>query len=362
MRLLQALVGKAGRAAHQAAAEAMGGFSAVRVDGEFDEQTAAILVRAQAAPAVGQRLGQHRHDAVGEIDAVAAGARRVVERRSRADVMRDIGDGDDEAEAPGEPASSGSANTASSKSRASSPSMVTSGRWRRSVRRPSGVAPARLGFFQRGGRKFLRDVVGVDGDQADGPGIAHGAEPLDDAGRLQAQACVGQRFGEHDLALDRAAGRAWRHQPFRLGTAVGGDDAPALIDAEDAAGRVGDTPHGAALVAAGARRLQAHKHAFAGGQCRTAGWFGGHEDRWRRTVRAVPLGGPGDGVAIRVGAGDHDDGGLGQAHVRRPGAGPIDPAIHGVRQGWVTPCICGFGGRAASILSSRGPDVMQVLA
>ena len=39
-------------------------------------------LRAQAAPAVGQRLGQHRHDAVGEIDAVAAGARRLVERRS----------------------------------------------------------------------------------------------------------------------------------------------------------------------------------------------------------------------------------------------------------------------------------------
>ena len=142
VRLLQALVGKACGAAHQAAAEAMGGLSAVRVNVEFDEQTAAILVRAQAAPAVGQRLGQHRHDAVGEIDAVAAGARRVVERRSRADVMRDIGDRDDEAEAPGEPESSGSANTASSKSRASSPSMVTSGRSRRSVRRPSGVARA----------------------------------------------------------------------------------------------------------------------------------------------------------------------------------------------------------------------------
>ena len=140
VRLLHALVGQARGAAHQAAAEAVGGLAAVRVDAEFDEQTAAILVRAQAAPAVGQRLGQHRHDAVGEIDAVAAGARRVVERRSRADVMRDIGDGDDEAEAPGEPESSGSANTASSKSRASSPSMVTSGRSRRSVRRPSGVA------------------------------------------------------------------------------------------------------------------------------------------------------------------------------------------------------------------------------
>ena len=65
--------------------------------------------------------------------------------------------------------------------------------------------------------------------------------------------------------------------------------------------------------------------------------------------RSAPIGGPCDGVAVRIGAGDDDDGGLRQARLRRWGAGPIEPAIHGVRQGWVTPCICGLGGRAASL-------------
>ncbi len=62
-----------------------------------------------------------------------------------------------------------------------------------------------LGLVQRGGGKFLRDVVGVDDDQADRSGIAHGAEPLDDAGGLQAEPVVRQRFGEHDLVRFGAA-------------------------------------------------------------------------------------------------------------------------------------------------------------
>ena len=83
-----------------------------------------------------------------------------------------------------------------------------------------------------------------------------------------------QRFGEHDLALDRAAVlrlAAPAIPPWRGGRSA--RCGPLLIDAEDAAGRVGDTPQRAALVAAGARRLQAHKHALAGRQCRTAGWL-----------------------------------------------------------------------------------------
>ncbi len=266
----------------------MAGFSPVRVNLECNEQTAAILVRTQAAPAVGQRLGQHRHDAVGEIDAVATRACGMVERRARANVVRDIGDGDNEAEARGR---AGVGGFGEHRVVEVAGVLAVDGDQREvaEVGAPVQRHCARIfGFVQRGGRKFLRDVVGVDGDQADGAGIAHGAEPLDDAGRLQAEACVGQRFGEHDLALDRAAVRARRHQPFRLGSAVGRDDAPALVDTEDTSGGVGDAPQGAALVAAGAGWLQTGKHAFAGGQCRTAPLFGGHEDRWCGTVRTVP--------------------------------------------------------------------------
>ncbi len=100
VRALDAFVGEARGAAHQAATEALRGPATVRVDAEFDEQAPLVLVRAQAAPAVGQRLGQHRHHTVGEIHAVAAGARREVERRAGADVVRDVRDGHDQPEAP----------------------------------------------------------------------------------------------------------------------------------------------------------------------------------------------------------------------------------------------------------------------
>ncbi len=97
VRLLHLFVGQARGAAHQAAAEAVAGLAAVGVDVQFGEQAAAVFLRAQAAPAVRQRLGQHRHDAIGEIDAVAALARRAIERGARPHVVGDVGDGDDQA-------------------------------------------------------------------------------------------------------------------------------------------------------------------------------------------------------------------------------------------------------------------------
>jgi hypothetical protein len=51
----------------------------------------AFLQRAEIG---GQFLRQHRHHAVGEIGAVAALERFLVQRRTRRDVMGDIGDGD----------------------------------------------------------------------------------------------------------------------------------------------------------------------------------------------------------------------------------------------------------------------------
>ncbi len=90
----------------------------------------------------------------------------------------------------------------------------------------------------------------MNDNEADGSRIAHGAEALDDAGGLKAQTMVRQRFGEHDLAWFRAAVLTGRHHPFRFGAAVGGDDAAVAEDAENAAWRVGQTPHRAAFVTA----------------------------------------------------------------------------------------------------------------
>ena len=94
------------------------------------------LALAQRAQVVGDALGQHRHDAVGEVDRVAADARLAIEAAAGADVVGDVGDGDVH-----DPAVRGSwdrrraaACTASSWSRASTGSMVSRVRSRRSTR------------------------------------------------------------------------------------------------------------------------------------------------------------------------------------------------------------------------------------
>ncbi len=218
--------------------------------------------------------------------------------------------------------------------------MVTSGHVAQ-VGAPAERRGARaLGLLQRGGGKYLRDVVRVDGDQADRPRVAHRAEPLDDAGRLQAKPVMRQRFGEHDLAVRGAAVLArWDH-PFGLGAPVGGNDAPtgvggaSAVDAEHAAWRVGQASHGAAFVArcvpgldpgiAFSRASTRSPGASAGCPCGSAamkitgGGPSGHPSRR-----------PGDGVAVRVRPGDHHHGRLRQARVRRRRAKPIGPAGHG---------------------------------
>ena len=59
----------------------------------------AILTRAQRAFVGRQGMWQHRNDTVGEIDAVAALRRFTVERAPGADIVTDIGNGDDGLEA-----------------------------------------------------------------------------------------------------------------------------------------------------------------------------------------------------------------------------------------------------------------------
>ena len=71
----------------------------VGADDQPHRQRRPVLVRAQRAEVVGDALGQHRHDAVGEIDGIAALQRLAVERRAGRDVVSDVGDGDGDDEA-----------------------------------------------------------------------------------------------------------------------------------------------------------------------------------------------------------------------------------------------------------------------
>ena len=141
----------------------------------------------------------------------------MVERLTRSHVMGDIGDGDDQAEAAG-------IRFGEHRVVEVARVLAVDGDQRdvAQVGRGGRAEPPRaaLGLLEGVDGECLGDIVRMDGDQADRARIAHGAKPLDDAGRLQAEAMVGQGFAQHDLAFRGAALLAARHQPFRLGPAI----------------------------------------------------------------------------------------------------------------------------------------------
>ena len=94
-RRLRILVGDVCRDANLRAREAPALERAVLRDLEVAGHRRAVLAFLQRADVRRQLLGQHRHDAVGEIDAVAARPRLAVELGAGADVEADVGDRDD---------------------------------------------------------------------------------------------------------------------------------------------------------------------------------------------------------------------------------------------------------------------------
>jgi hypothetical protein len=69
---------------------------AIRCDAQIDRQHGAIRARLQAARARRQGVRQHRHHAIGKIDAVAAFEGGMVGGGTGADIMADVGNGDDQ--------------------------------------------------------------------------------------------------------------------------------------------------------------------------------------------------------------------------------------------------------------------------
>ncbi len=281
----------------------------------LDEQAAAVLARLEAAPAVGQRLRQHGHHAVGEVDRVAAALRIVIECGVGADILRDVGDGDDEAEA---------VLLAFGENRVVEVPRVLAvdrdQRHRAQVGAPAERHAARpLGLGERGGRELGRDAERVDAHEADRAGIADTAEPLDDARLLQPEGRGRQRARQDDLVRLGAAGLARRNAPLGLGAPLRREQPVRRAEhAEDAPRCVGQPLERAALVAlaaagaaAGLDRRQPGKHPLARRERRLAAPLGLHEDDRRRPV-ALPIDRAGDRIAAAVGAGDQHDGCVGQ--------------------------------------------------
>ena len=205
--------------------------------------------------------------------------------------------------------SSGAAATASSWSRASAGSMVTSGRSRRSVRSPSSTGRAAIGLGQRVLGELVGDAVLVDGDQRDrlrGRGVA---EAGDDAGARQAVGAGGaDLLGLDQLAVAGAGAVAGADQPVAVGLLVDRGDAAAalgvVVDAEHALGAhadAADHPGGERGLGAVERGHPAEQ-AVAGAE-RGVVLAGEHQDA-RGGAVALPLGGLGPEVAGVVGAGD----------------------------------------------------------
>ena len=132
---------------------------AVGADDHAHRKRGAILVRPQRAQIVGDALRQHRHDAIGEIDRIAAVQRLAIERRALPHIMGDVGDGDTDDMAAGICGSgSGTAWTASSWSLASGGSMVTNGSWRHLRGPPAVTRVFHLGLVQQRARGRIREV------------------------------------------------------------------------------------------------------------------------------------------------------------------------------------------------------------
>ena len=294
----------------------MPGLAAVAANAHFDEQAAPVLVGAQAAPAVGQFLRQHRHDAIREVNTVAPGTRGVVQRGPGPHIPCDIGDRDDQPE-----------------SRAVGlrvnrvvevPRILPVDRNQRDVpdvlapRRASGPRPTRL--LQRVLGEGHGDVVGVDRDQADAARIAHAAQTFDDAGGFQAKAAVRQRFRQHQLVVRRAPVLPTRHRPLRLGAPVRGDNAPIGMaqteHAQNARRSLTDPVDRAPLILAGTRGFQPCEHPVPRRQRGLARLFRDHADDWRAAVRLIPGLRPPHGIAIEVRASDQNHRGVRQRSAR----------------------------------------------
>jgi hypothetical protein len=154
---------------------------AFAVDPHFGHQHGAILARDQRAPVVGELLGQHRHDAIGEIDRGATAIGGAVERPVVAHVPGDVGDGDEDAPPAGMAGiglgEDGIVEVAG---------VLAVDRDQRHVAQVEAVAHrcglGLVGFLDCRLGEVDRNVVGGDRDQADGARIAHRSDALDDAG------------------------------------------------------------------------------------------------------------------------------------------------------------------------------------
>ncbi len=199
-RGLCVLIGDVRRDLDDRAGEAPADHLALGINDHVASHRRTVLPRPQRADVGREVFGQHRHDTIGEVDAVAALARLTVERAAGADVEADIGNGDDRIKPAIIP-------------RGRPDGIVKVARIHR-VNRDDGqmaqVFPLTqierghlLGFLQQLFGKDVRDVELVDGDEAERLGCERIAQDFHDL-RRDARRTAGF-LREHKVTLARLA-------------------------------------------------------------------------------------------------------------------------------------------------------------
>ena len=231
-RCLDLFIGEPRRRAHQRAPEAVAQLAAGGVDPQMHRVAGAIFARHQRTQPVRQRLRQHRHDAVGKIDRIAARCRLAVERAVRGDVERDIGDRDDEMPA----ARIGRVGIGLG------PHSIVE------IARVAAVdcdqrhvaqidAAGGLGRFSGGGLgqcrrgKLGRDAEGGDRQETDRAGSVGQSQSLDDAQPRRTVTPNGEGFGGDQFAIHCAAGLRQVDKIFVAVATIRRRHPPAVADA-----------------------------------------------------------------------------------------------------------------------------------
>ena len=245
---LNRFVGQPRRRAHQRPLEAMSPLTPGGVDPQMRCDAGAVLARFQGAQIVRERLWQHRHDPVGEVDRIAAMHRFAVEGAARPDVMADIGDRDDDMPA---------AAVFRIGIRFGPDGIIEIARIL-AVDRDQGeiaqIGAARQIDRLRGrrfgeglARKLARDVEGGDREPADRSRRIGRPQPLDDARPLAAEAARRQLLGDDQLAIRQPHRVVAEHPVLALVAAVGRDHFAAVAGttehADDAALRCVQPAH-----------------------------------------------------------------------------------------------------------------------
>ena len=180
-----------------------------------------------------------------------------------------------------------------------------------------------FGFSQRLRRKYIRDAVGVDRDQAHRALGFQGAEPLAHARLRQALRALRQKFGTDEIAVGGAPLGTARNLDFAPQTFLVDRHQPAAavgertINADDSHRRLVQELDEAALMAnTGLVDIaQAQERAVAdSGRGSVTRLPPEGEANFRRlaVLGRIPLGGLGDELAVPVAAGDLGDDDLGQ--------------------------------------------------